>query len=75
VFGGINRLNGSVALVRDRVIIGELASTKMAGPPELMALENRFAGTLRTVNGFHVRGSRLELRRDETVVAIFQARD
>ncbi|MEB3323072.1 MAG: amidohydrolase family protein [Synechococcaceae cyanobacterium] len=73
IFGGINRLNGSVALVRDRVVIGELASTKMAGPPELMALENRFAGTLRTVNGFHVKGTKLELLRDETVVATFRA--
>jgi carbonic anhydrase/acetyltransferase-like protein (isoleucine patch superfamily) len=35
----------------------------------------RFAGTLRTVNRFHVRGSRLELLRDETVVATFGARN
>ena len=75
IFGGINRLNGSVALVRDQVVIGDLASTRMAGPPELMALEERFAGTLRTVNRFHVRGSRLELLRDETVVATFRARN
>jgi heat shock protein HslJ len=68
IFGGINRLNGSVALVRDQLVIGDLVSTRMAGPPELMALEERFAGTLRTVNRFHVRGSRLELLRDETVV-------
>jgi heat shock protein HslJ len=75
IFGGINRLNGSVALVRDQVVIGDLASTRMAGPPELMALEERFAGTLRTVNRFHMRGSRLELLRDETLVATFRARN
>lgn len=73
IFGGINRLNGSVALVRDQVVIGELISTRMAGPPELMALEERFAATLRTVNRFHVHGSRLELLRDQTVVATFRA--
>jgi urease alpha subunit len=67
--------NINVALVRDQVVIGDLASTRMAGPPELMALEERFAGTLRTVNRFHVRGSRLELLRDETVVATFRARN
>jgi hypothetical protein len=67
--------NINVALVRDQVVIGDLASTRMAGPPELMALEERFAGTLRTVNRFHVRGSRLELLRDETVVATFGARN
>jgi heat shock protein HslJ len=75
IFGGINRLSGSVALVRDQVVNGELVSTRMAGPPELMALEERFAGTLRTVNRFHVHGSRLELLRDETVVATFRARN
>lgn len=75
IFGGINRLNGSVALIRDQVFIGDLASTRMAGPPELMALEERFAGTLGTVNRFHMRGSRLELLRDETVVATFRARN
>ena len=75
IFGGINRLNGSVALVRDQLVIGDLVSTRMAGPPELMALEGRFAGTLRTVNRFHVHGSRLELLRDETVVATFRDRN
>jgi len=75
IFGGVNRLNGSVALVGDQVVIGDLASTKMTGPPDRMALEERFAGTLRTVNRFHVRGSRLELLRDETVVATFRARN
>ena len=75
IFGGINRLNGSVALVRDQLVIGDLVSTRMAGPPELMALEERFAGTLRTVNRFHLHGSRLELLRDETVVATFRARN
>ena len=75
IFGGINRLNGSVALVRDQLVIGDLVSTRMAGPPELMALEERFAGTLRTVNRFHVHGSRLELLRDETVVATFRDRN
>jgi heat shock protein HslJ len=75
IFGGINRLNGSVALVRDQLVIGDLVSTRMAGPPELMALEERFAGTLRTVNRFHVHGSRLELLRDETVVATLRDRN
>jgi len=75
IFGGVNRLNGSVALVGDQVVIGDLASTRMAGPPDRMALEERFASTLRTVNRFHVRGSRLELLRDTTVVATFRARN
>lgn len=73
VFGGINRLNGSYALVGDSLTMGKIVSTKMAGPPELMALENKFAGTLKLVNGFHVHGNELELLSDEIAVATFHS--
>jgi len=73
VFGGVNRLTGSYALVRDSVTMGDLASTRMAGPPELMALEDRFAKTLKTVDAFHVHGDELDLLSDGKVVAEFQA--
>ncbi len=33
VFGGVNRMSGSYALVGDSVTLGELVSTKMAGHP------------------------------------------
>jgi heat shock protein HslJ len=33
------------------VTVGEIASTKMAGDPALMELEESFAQTLRTVSG------------------------
>jgi hypothetical protein len=36
IFGGINRLSGSYALLAGDVVMGDLISTKMAGPPELM---------------------------------------
>ena len=47
-------------------------STRMAGPPELMELENDFAKTLRSVNGFHIQGRVLKLLCDDQVVAEFQ---
>jgi predicted amidohydrolase YtcJ len=75
IFGGINRLSGSYALIHDRVVMGDLATTKMAGPPELMALEQEFANTLRVVDRFHAHGPRLQLLSGETVVATFHSRD
>ena len=75
IFGGINRLTGSYALVRDTVTMGELVSTKMAGPPALMELENEFAKALASVDGFHVHGNELELLSKGTVVATFSTED
>jgi hypothetical protein len=71
IFGGINRLSGSYALVGDSVTMGELVSTRMAGPPALMELEREFAQTLASVDGFQVFGNKLTLTRDGAVVATF----
>ena len=73
IFGGINRLTGSYALVGDSVTLGEIVSTRMAGAPGAMELENNFAKSLRSVDGFHVHGSELELLSQGTVVARFRA--
>ncbi len=72
IFGGINRLNGSYALLDDRVFMGELASTRMAGSPELMELEREFARTLALVDGFHVHQDELALLRQGSPVARFR---
>ena len=73
IFGGINRLTGSYALVSGAVTMGELASTKMAGPAELMKLEREFARSLRLVDGFHVHGNELELLSKGAVVATLRS--
>ena len=73
IFGGINRLYGSYALVHDKVTMGEIMSTRMAGPPELMKIESEFAEALKAVNGFHVHGNELELLHDEKITATFRA--
>jgi len=39
---GVNRFSGSYMLDDAEIEIGMLVSTLMAGPPELMALEQRF---------------------------------
>ncbi len=73
IFGGVNRLFGSYALIDNAsVTLGELASTMMAGPSELMALEQDFSKTMATVNGFHVQGNQLELLSSGKIVARFR---
>lgn len=70
VFGGINQLTGSYALVRNKVTMGDLVSTRKAGPPELMELERNLARTLARVDTFRVDGKELVLFSEgETVVA------
>ncbi len=72
IFGGVNRMGGLYALVGESVTLGDLMSTRMAGPPDLMELESSFAKVMATVDGFHVSGNRLELLSAGTVVAVFK---
>jgi predicted amidohydrolase YtcJ/heat shock protein HslJ len=73
MFGGVNRMSGSYALIDNgSVTLGQLVSTKMAGPPDLMELERNFAETMASVNGFHVSGNKLQLLSDGRVVAEFR---
>ncbi len=73
IFGGVNQLTGSYALVGDSVSMSDLASTRRAGPPELMELERTFADTLASVDSFHVSGDELSLASDGTIVAAFRS--
>ena len=75
IFGGINRLSGSYALVGEAVTMGQLISTRMAGPEALMELENAFAGVLASVDSFHVHGNDLALSCRGVVVATFRSSD
>jgi heat shock protein HslJ len=73
IFGGINQLSGSYALVGDSVTMGQLVSTRMAGDPALMELESSFAKALASVDGYHVSGNLLEVSSKGTVVATFRS--
>jgi len=73
VFGGINRLSGSYALVDNTVTMGSLVSTKMAGDPALMELEGNLAKALASVDAFQVSGDELMLSNKGTVVATFRS--
>jgi predicted amidohydrolase YtcJ/heat shock protein HslJ len=73
VFGGINRLSGSYALIDNNVTLGSLVSTKMAGDPALMELESNLAKALASVDAFQVSGNVLTLSSKGTVVAKFRS--
>ena len=75
IFGGINRLSGSYALVGDSVTMGEIVSTKMAGDPAIMELEKNFTKALASVDSFHVHDNELELLSRGIVVATFRSED
>ena len=76
IFGGVNRMSGSYALIDNgSVTLGQLVSTKMAGPSDLMELERNFSEIMVSVNGFHVRGNELQLLSDGRGVAEFRARE
>ena len=71
IFGGVNQLTGSYGLIDGKAVIGDLASTKMAGPPELMDQEQAFAKALASVDDYRVQGDELTLSSDGVVVAEF----
>lgn len=73
IFGGINRLTASYALVDNSVTLGSLVSTKMAGDPQAMELEKDLVKTLASVDAFQVNGDDLILSGNGTVVAKFRS--
>jgi predicted amidohydrolase YtcJ/heat shock protein HslJ len=73
VFGGINRLSGSYALVDNTVTMSSLVSTKMVGDPALMELEGNLAKALASVDAFQVSSDELTLSNNGTVIAKFRS--
>lgn len=75
IFGGVNRLSGAYALIDNQsVALGQLTSTRLAGTPEKMELEQRFSKTLVSIDSFHVKDNQLELISGGKVVAVFQVK-
>ncbi len=58
---GINRFNAEVAVGEGWLRVGPAMSTRMAGPPEAMALEAEFLARLKRAGHWRARGDRLRL--------------
>lgn len=59
---GVNTYNGPYEFSANSVKIGPLATTKMAGPPELMEQEAAYLVALQATTTWSTRGDTLELR-------------
>lgn len=59
---GINRFGGQASVERDRIRVGPLASTRMAGPPEAMAAEDQVLRALDATRRWEIVDDRLVLR-------------
>jgi heat shock protein HslJ len=58
---GVNRFNAEIQATDGRVLFGPVATTKMAGPPEAMELENTYLARLGAVSSYEVEGDTLRL--------------
>jgi heat shock protein HslJ len=58
---GVNRYRTQLELADGRLDFGPTAGTKMAGPPEAMALESDFLARLDAVSTYQVEGDTLRL--------------
>ncbi len=73
-FTGVNRMNGQIdtaALAEGRWVLGPVATTKMAGAGEHMAVEALFLATLAKADAVHLRGDYLTLSDDGTPILKF----
>lgn len=70
---GVNHFTGPFTMGEGVIEVGELVSTLMAGPPELMALEDRFVAHLRGVHGFELEGDELVLGDGERSIRLITA--
>jgi len=69
--GGVNRYNGAYEVDGASISVGPLASTKMAGEPELMEQEAAFLKALEASTQWTVVRGRLELRDAEGAGMVF----
>jgi heat shock protein HslJ len=64
---GVNRLMGAFEVRDGLLVVGNAATTRMAGPPEAMEQEQRLLALLGTEQAFVITGDRLEIGDGENV--------
>lgn len=71
---GVNTYNGSYTTSGSSIDIGPLATTKMAGPQDLMDQEQLYLAALDNATTYSVRGTELELRDDTGAMQVSYVR-
>jgi len=73
-FSGVNRFGGSVESAKaGELHFGQMMSTKMAGPPEQMALESSFLGALARADRYVVTDAKLIFSAGEKMIVQFKS--
>ena len=78
-YAGVNRFGGPAELpsgepgARGAIAFPALGATKMAGPPERMALERTYFAALRSARSYRISGTELLLEAPSGPVARFRA--
>ena len=73
-FSGVNRFGGSVESAKaGEIHFGQMMSTKMAGPPEQMALESSFLGALARADRYVVTDAELIFSAGKTKLVQFKS--
>jgi heat shock protein HslJ len=67
--GGCNNLFGGYKQEGNTLKFGQMGSTMMACPPEIMKVESAFAAALTETDNFIIAGDTLKLRKGETILA------
>ena len=73
-FSGVNRFGGSVESAEaGELHFGQMMSTKMAGPPEQMALESSFLSALTRADRYMVTDAKLIFSAGEKMIVQFKS--
>jgi heat shock protein HslJ len=70
---GCNNMTGRYAIDGNSLIIGPAAMTRMMCPEDIMKVENLVAKAINATNNYLIKGERLELRKENEVLAEFEA--
>jgi heat shock protein HslJ len=70
---GCNNMTGRYSMDGNRLTIGPAAMTRMMCPEPNMKVENLVAKVISATNNFLIKGGRLELRKENEVLAEFEA--
>jgi heat shock protein HslJ len=73
-YAGVNRYFGLSKIKGQRVSLGDIGATKMAGPPERMALERAFTECFPRIRSYRIDDGRLELSDDNAILLTFVSR-